>query len=184
MLSSVGARSSHPNHLLIPAAGISVSPRVMVCLTPYVAVWQRRRPVSSRGIKTHLSCIEIGMLLKMLQEPKSQSLSSFLLIDFCRVTFAIANAIWKVPRVLPKAKPMEIGGAIAETYDHRSLSDENHGSADPERCEHRRNVVMKQNEKHGPCEKAPQLFSGSRNRPGRRKSSGCSRANSSANWKP
>ena len=68
------------------------------------------------------------MLLKMLQEAKSQTLSSFLLIDFCRVTPAIADEICKAERVLPKAKPLEICGAIAETYDHTISSDENHGS--------------------------------------------------------
>jgi len=44
------------------------------------------------------------------------------------MTPAFADEICKVARVLPKAKPMETGGAIAETYDHTISSDENYGS--------------------------------------------------------
>ncbi len=68
------------------------------------------------------------MLLKMLQEARSQTLSSFLLIYFCRVTPVIADEICKAARVLPEAKPLELCGVIAETYDHTISSDENYGS--------------------------------------------------------
>ena len=58
------------------------------------------------------------MLIKMLQETKSQALSSFFPTDFFRVTPALADEICKAVRVLPKAKLREIRGAITETYHH------------------------------------------------------------------
>ena len=58
------------------------------------------------------------MLLKMHQEAKSQAFSSLLPNDFCRVTPALADEICKAARVLPKAKPLEICGRIAEMYHY------------------------------------------------------------------
>ncbi len=75
-------------------------------------------PPSPREIKPHPYGIEFGMLLRMLQEAKSQTLSSFLSSDFCRVTPTLADEICKVAKVSPKAKPRDIRGAIAETLYH------------------------------------------------------------------
>jgi len=72
-------------------------------------------PPSPREIKPHPYGIEFGMLLKMLQEAKSQTLSSFLSSDFCRVTPALAEEICRVAKVAPRAKPRDIRGATAET---------------------------------------------------------------------
>ena len=54
------------------------------------------------------------MLLKMLQESKAQTLSSFLASEFCRVTPAIADEMCKAAKVSPRAKARDIRGAIAE----------------------------------------------------------------------
>jgi DNA topoisomerase-6 subunit B len=72
-------------------------------------------PPSPKEIKPHPYGIEFGMLLKMLQEAKSPTLSGFLSSDFCRVTPALADEMCKAGKVSPKARPRDIRGAIAET---------------------------------------------------------------------
>ncbi len=72
-------------------------------------------PPSPKEIKPHPYGIEFGMLLKMLQEAKSPTLSGFLSSDFCRVTPALADEMCKTGKVSPKARPRDIRGAIAET---------------------------------------------------------------------
>ena len=75
-------------------------------------------PPSPKEIKPHPYGIEFGMFLKMLQEAKSQTLSSFLSSDFCRVTHALADEMCKTAKISPKAKPRDIRGAIAESLYH------------------------------------------------------------------
>jgi len=75
-------------------------------------------PPSPKEIKPHPYGIEFGMLLKMLQETKDATLSSFLSSDFCRVTPALADEICKTAKVSPRARPRDIRGAIAETLYH------------------------------------------------------------------
>ena len=75
-------------------------------------------PPSPKEIKPHPYGIEFGMLLKMLQDSKSHTLSEFLASDFCRVTPALADEMCKAAKVSPKAKPRDIRGAIAETLYH------------------------------------------------------------------
>ena len=72
-------------------------------------------PPSPKEIKPHPYGIEFGMLLRMLHEAKSQTLSSFLSSEFCRVTPALADEMCKAAKVSPKAKPRDIRGAVAET---------------------------------------------------------------------
>jgi DNA topoisomerase VI subunit B len=72
-------------------------------------------PPSPKEIKPHPYGIEFGMLLKMLHEAKSQTLSSFLSSEFCRVTPALADEMCNAAKVSPKAKPRDIRGAMAET---------------------------------------------------------------------
>jgi len=72
-------------------------------------------PPLPKEIKPHPYGIEFGMLLKMLQETKSQTLSSFLSSEFCRVPPALADEICKAAKVSPNAKPRDMRGAIAET---------------------------------------------------------------------
>ncbi|NOT95095.1 MAG: DNA topoisomerase VI subunit B, partial [Nitrospira sp.] len=75
-------------------------------------------PPSPKEIKPHPYGIEFGMLLKMLQESKSSTLSSFLESEFCRVPPALADEMCKAAKVSPKAKPRDVRGAIAETLYH------------------------------------------------------------------
>ena len=75
-------------------------------------------PPSPKEIKPHPYGIEFGMLLKMLQETKGETLSSFLSSDFCRVPPALADGICKTAKVSPRARPRDIRGAIAETLYH------------------------------------------------------------------
>jgi len=72
-------------------------------------------PPSPREIKPHPYGIEFGMLLKMLQDTKSHSLSNFLASDFCRVSPQLAVDICKEAKVSPNLKPRELKGPAAET---------------------------------------------------------------------
>jgi DNA topoisomerase-6 subunit B len=72
-------------------------------------------PPQPREIKPHPYGIEFGMLLKMLQDTKSHTLSGFLAGDFCRVSSQLADEICKAAKVSPEAKPRELKGSVAET---------------------------------------------------------------------
>ena len=71
-------------------------------------------PPSPREIKPHPYGIEFGMLLKMLQDTKSHSLSGFLSSDFCRVSPQLAEEICKAAKVSPNMKPRDLKGPAAE----------------------------------------------------------------------
>ena len=71
-------------------------------------------PPSPREIKPHPYGIELGMLLKMLQDTKSHSLSGFLASDFSRVSPALAEEICKAAGLSPRARPRDIHGQAAE----------------------------------------------------------------------
>src|SRR6266404_4598201 len=71
-------------------------------------------PPSPREIKPHPYGIELGMLLKMLQDTKSHSLSGFLSSDFSRVSPAVAAEICKTARLSPNARPRDVHGQAAE----------------------------------------------------------------------
>src|SRR5437867_3593834 len=72
-------------------------------------------PPSPREIKPHPYGIELGMLLKMLQDTKSHSLAGFLASDFSRVSPRLAEDICKAARLSPRARPRDIHGQDAET---------------------------------------------------------------------
>jgi DNA topoisomerase-6 subunit B len=72
-------------------------------------------PPSPREIKPHPYGIELGMLLKMLQDTKSHSLSGFLASDFSRVSPRLAEDICKAAGLSPGARPRDIHGHDAET---------------------------------------------------------------------
>ncbi|HET6679341.1 MAG TPA: DNA topoisomerase VI subunit B, partial [Nitrospira sp.] len=72
-------------------------------------------PPSPREIKPHPYGIEFGVLLKMLQDTKSHSLSNFLSSDFCRVSPQLAVDICKEAKVSPNLKPRELKGPAAES---------------------------------------------------------------------
>jgi DNA topoisomerase VI subunit B len=72
-------------------------------------------PPPPREIKPHPYGIELGMLLKMLQDTKSHWLSGFLASDFSRVSSRLAEDICKTAGLSPRARPRDIHGQDAET---------------------------------------------------------------------
>ena len=72
-------------------------------------------PPSPREIKPHPYGIEFGMMLKMLHDTKSHSVSGFLASDFSRVSPALAAEMCKAAKVSPNARPRDIHGQVAET---------------------------------------------------------------------
>jgi len=72
-------------------------------------------PPSPREIKPHPYGIELGMLLKMLQDTKSHWLSGFLAGDFSRVSPRLAEEICKAAGISPRKRPRDIHGHAAET---------------------------------------------------------------------
>jgi DNA topoisomerase-6 subunit B len=72
-------------------------------------------PPQPREIKPHPYGIEFGMMLRMLHDSKSQSLSGFLSSDFSRVSAKLAQEICKAAKLSPQTRPRNIHGAAAET---------------------------------------------------------------------
>src|SRR4026208_169673 len=72
-------------------------------------------PPSPREINPHPYGIEFGMLLRMLQDTKSQTVSGFLAGDFCRVSPQLATDICKAAKASPHFKPRELKGTAADT---------------------------------------------------------------------
>jgi DNA topoisomerase-6 subunit B len=71
-------------------------------------------PPTPREIKPHPYGIEFGMLLKMLHDTTSHSLTGFLASDFSRVSPPIAEEIRKTAGLSPRARPRDIHGHAAE----------------------------------------------------------------------
>jgi DNA topoisomerase-6 subunit B len=71
-------------------------------------------PPPPREIKPHPYGIELGVLLRMLQDTKSHSLAGFLAGDFSRVSPAVAQEICRTARLSPDARPRSVHGAAAE----------------------------------------------------------------------
>src|SRR5262247_1962848 len=99
---------------------IIANPHVkMTYVTPEGETKEFRRtydqlPASPREIKPHPYGIELGMLLKMLQDTKSHWLSGFLSGDFSRVSPRLAEDICKAAGVSPRARPRDVRGQAAE----------------------------------------------------------------------
>jgi DNA topoisomerase VI subunit B len=99
---------------------IIANPHVkLTYLTPEGETKEYRRtynelPPSPREIKPHPYGIELGMLLKMLQDTASHSVAGFLASDFSRVSPHLAEDICKAARISPRARPREIHGQVAE----------------------------------------------------------------------
>ena len=72
-------------------------------------------PPQPREIKPHPYGIEFGMLLKMLHDTKSHSVSGFLSSDFSRVSSNLAQEICKAAKISPHTRPRNIHGETAET---------------------------------------------------------------------
>ena len=71
-------------------------------------------PPSPREIKPHPYGIELGMLLKMLQDTKSHWLSAFLASDFSRVSPRLAEDICKTAGLSPRSRPRDVHGQASE----------------------------------------------------------------------
>ncbi|MBV8882177.1 MAG: DNA topoisomerase VI subunit B [Planctomycetaceae bacterium] len=71
-------------------------------------------PEAPREIKPHPYGIELGVLLKMLQDTKSHWLTGFLSSDFSRVSPAVAQEICKKAGLDPQMKPRQVVGEAAE----------------------------------------------------------------------
>jgi len=71
-------------------------------------------PPQPREIKPHPYGIEFGILLRMLHDTRSHSLSGFLASDFSRVSSAVAAEICKTAKLSPNARPRNIHGEDAE----------------------------------------------------------------------
>jgi DNA topoisomerase VI subunit B len=71
-------------------------------------------PPPPREIKPHPYGIELGVLLRMLQDTKSHSLAGFLAGDFSRVSAAVAEEICRTARLSPDARPRNVHGEDAE----------------------------------------------------------------------
>src|SRR2546425_993525 len=99
---------------------IIANPHVkLTYLTPEGETKEVRRtydqlPASPREIKPHPYGIELGMLLKMLQDTKSHWLSGFLAGDFSRVSPRLAEDICKAAGLSPRARPRDVHGQAAE----------------------------------------------------------------------
>jgi DNA topoisomerase-6 subunit B len=71
-------------------------------------------PPSPREIKPHPYGIELGMLLKMLQDTKGHSLAGFLAADFSRMSPRLAEEICKAAGLSPRTRPRDVHGPAAE----------------------------------------------------------------------
>ncbi len=71
-------------------------------------------PEEPREIKPHPYGIELGMLIKMLQETKSHKLHSFLHSDFCRVSSRTAKEICEKAGIYENARPKRIAQQEAD----------------------------------------------------------------------
>jgi len=71
-------------------------------------------PPQPREIKPHPYGIEFGVLLRMLHDTRSHSLSGFLASDFSRVSANVAQEICKTAKLSPNARPRDIHGTAAE----------------------------------------------------------------------
>jgi DNA topoisomerase-6 subunit B len=71
-------------------------------------------PPQPKEIKPHPYGIEFGVLLRMLHDTRSHSLSGFLAGDFSRVSPALAQEICKTAKLSPDARPRNVHGEDAE----------------------------------------------------------------------
>ena len=71
-------------------------------------------PDAPKEIKPHPYGIELGMLLKMLQDTKSHWLSGFLSADFSRVSSETAEEICKIAGLDSRMRPRDVKSADAE----------------------------------------------------------------------
>ncbi len=71
-------------------------------------------PKEPKEIKPHPYGIELGILIKMLQETRSSTLQGFLQSDFCRISSKVAKDICEKAKLYEKARPARIARQEAE----------------------------------------------------------------------
>ena len=71
-------------------------------------------PAEAKEIKPHPYGIELGMLIKMMQDTESRTLQSFLTTDFSRVSSNVAKEICEEAKVMPNTRPKDITRDQAE----------------------------------------------------------------------
>ena len=71
-------------------------------------------PKEPKEIKPHPYGVELGILIKMLQDTKASTIQSFLQNDFCRVSANVAKEICEKAGVYEKSKPSRIAKEEAE----------------------------------------------------------------------
>jgi DNA topoisomerase-6 subunit B len=75
-------------------------------------------PRPPKEIKPHPYGIELGMLLRMLQDTKSRWLVGFLMSDFSRVSARVADEVCKAAKLSPQMRPRTVVGHDAERLYH------------------------------------------------------------------
>ncbi len=84
-------------------------------------VWTRstdQLPREPKEIKPHPYGVELGMLVAMLQDAKSQTLSQFLCTSFSRVSPAVASRICKTAGLSTRSSTTRIGRNEADKLHH------------------------------------------------------------------
>lgn len=71
-------------------------------------------PKEPKEIKPHPYGVELGILIKMLQDTKASTLQSFLQKDFCRVSAKVAKEICQKAGIYEKSRPSRIAKQEAE----------------------------------------------------------------------
>src|SRR5262249_18273175 len=88
-----------------------VAPKEDIRVFPRVA---DELPVESKEIKPHPYGIELGILLRMMKDTASRTVSGMLSTDFSRVSAAVAEQICRAAGVRADADPRRLSTAQAE----------------------------------------------------------------------
>jgi DNA topoisomerase-6 subunit B len=78
-------------------------------------------PGEPREIKPHPYGVELGMLMRMLQDTRARQLSAALKGDFSRVTDKVVGEVLQQAQLRPSARPRELRAADVERL-HRALN--------------------------------------------------------------
>ena len=90
---------------------VFVNPRGEQYLFPRAS---KEMPAEPKEIKPHPYGVELGMLIKMLQDTKQRSVLGFLREEFSRVSNQVANEILTHAKVNPRLRPSELSRHQAE----------------------------------------------------------------------
>ena len=79
-------------------------------------------PVPPKEIKPHPHGIELGLLIKMLQDTKETTMASFLQNEFSRVGPKVAQNILTAAGLRPRSRPKSIARADVESVSTNRIS--------------------------------------------------------------